>query len=236
MNSRTDLGNVPVEVETRPERKLFSVGRKIVSAKGASALRRESCPLFSVREADKPADADYPFGHAKMEAVAALAQTGFLAASIGTRSRCASSTSLRTGSWRIASIFRFWRPKLQTASLERRNLDRHGGARHGPHVELRVGAGARSRCQNLADRFRLSRVGLSRDETLLRPSPTFAFLAGGERSLHGIRDRPPVLIQTFRILGGVFLVRYFQGELPGVFAIPAGVGDVLTGLFALLVA
>jgi len=43
-------------------------------------------------------------------------------------------------------------------------------------------------------------------------------------------------IQTFRILGGVFLVRYFQGELSGVFAIPAGVGDVLTGLFAPLVA
>jgi hypothetical protein len=43
-------------------------------------------------------------------------------------------------------------------------------------------------------------------------------------------------IQTFRILGGVFLVRYFQGELSGVFVIPAGVGDVLTGLFAPLVA
>ena len=43
-------------------------------------------------------------------------------------------------------------------------------------------------------------------------------------------------IQTFRILGGVFLVRYFQGELPGIFAIPAGVGDILTGLAAPLVA
>jgi hypothetical protein len=43
-------------------------------------------------------------------------------------------------------------------------------------------------------------------------------------------------VQAFRILGGLFLVRYFQGELPGVFAIPAGVGDVLTGLFAPLVA
>src|SRR5215467_4100185 len=43
-------------------------------------------------------------------------------------------------------------------------------------------------------------------------------------------------IQTFRILGGVFLVRYFEGQLPGVFAIPAGVGDVLTGIFAPLVA
>ncbi len=46
---------------------------------GASALT-----LFAVREADKPADADHPFGHAKFEAVAALAETGFLAAlSIG---------------------------------------------------------------------------------------------------------------------------------------------------------
>jgi hypothetical protein len=43
-------------------------------------------------------------------------------------------------------------------------------------------------------------------------------------------------IQTFRILGGLFLVRYFQGELPALFAIPAGVGDVLTGILAPLVA
>ena len=42
---------------------------------GASALT-----LFAVRESDKPADADHPFGHAKIEAVAALAETGFLAA------------------------------------------------------------------------------------------------------------------------------------------------------------
>ena len=34
------------------------------------ALRRESCSLFV---ADKLADADYRFGHAKIEAVAALA-------------------------------------------------------------------------------------------------------------------------------------------------------------------
>jgi cation diffusion facilitator family transporter len=39
---------------------------------------------FAIRAADKPADEDHPFGHAKIEAVAALAQTGFLAAlSIG---------------------------------------------------------------------------------------------------------------------------------------------------------
>jgi hypothetical protein len=43
-------------------------------------------------------------------------------------------------------------------------------------------------------------------------------------------------IQAFRVLGAVFLVRYAQGELPGVFALPAGIGDVLTGLFAPVVA
>src|ERR1700733_13375629 len=35
---------------------------------------------FAIRAADKPADEDHPFGHAKIEAVAALAQTGFLVA------------------------------------------------------------------------------------------------------------------------------------------------------------
>jgi cation diffusion facilitator family transporter len=40
---------------------------------GASALT-----YFAVREADKPADEEHPFGHAKIEAVAALGQTGFL--------------------------------------------------------------------------------------------------------------------------------------------------------------
>src|SRR6516162_8600468 len=54
--------------------------------------------------------------------------------------------------------------------------------------------------------------------------------------ISGIPQHWLIGIQTFRILGGVFLVRYFQGELSGVFAIPAGVGDVLTGLFAPLVA
>jgi hypothetical protein len=65
---------------------------------------------------------------------------------------------------------------------------------------------------------------------LLLLSPTFRAIIGG------IPQHWLIGIQTFRVLGGVFLVRYFQGELPGLFAIPAGVGDVLTGLFAPLVA
>ena len=43
-------------------------------------------------------------------------------------------------------------------------------------------------------------------------------------------------IQGFRVLGSVFLVRYFAGQLPGLFAIPAGIGDVATGLLAPFVA
>ena len=62
-------------------------------------------------------------------------------------------------------------------------------------------------------------------------------LSGTFRAIiSGIPQHWLIAIQTFRILGGVFLVRYFQGELPGLFAIPAGVGDILTGLFAPLVA
>ena len=45
-----------------------------------------------------------------------------------------------------------------------------------------------------------------------------------------------VAFQTYRIRGGVFLVRYAAGELPGVFAPPAGVGDVLVGALAIPVA
>jgi hypothetical protein len=39
-------------------------------------------------------------------------------------------------------------------------------------------------------------------------------------------------VQVFRVLGGVFLIRWWQGDLVAVFAIPAGVGDVVTGVCA----
>ena len=37
-------------------------------------------------------------------------------------------------------------------------------------------------------------------------------------------------------MGGAWLVRYFAGQLPGLFALPAGIGDVTTGLLAPFVA
>jgi len=61
-------------------------------------------------------------------------------------------------------------------------------------------------------------------------SPTFRAV------IAGIPQHWLIGIQTFRILGGVFLIRYFNGELPALFAVPAGVGDILTGILAPLVA
>ena len=55
---------------------------------------------------------------------------------------------------------------------------------------------------------------------LLLFSPTF------RRIIAAIPQHWLIGIQTFRILGAVFLIRYFQGDLPALFAIPAGVGDL----------
>ena len=53
---------------------LVSEGAHNVLDTGASVMT-----YFAVREASKPADKEHPFGHAKIEAVAALAETGLLA-------------------------------------------------------------------------------------------------------------------------------------------------------------
>jgi hypothetical protein len=44
------------------------------------------------------------------------------------------------------------------------------------------------------------------------------------------------LAQTFRVVGIVFVLLYFQGALPGTFALPAGWGDVAIGVTAPIVA
>jgi hypothetical protein len=43
-------------------------------------------------------------------------------------------------------------------------------------------------------------------------------------------------VQLYRALGVIFLILYAAGELPGLFAWPAGLGDVLTGVLAPVVA
>jgi hypothetical protein len=43
-------------------------------------------------------------------------------------------------------------------------------------------------------------------------------------------------VQLYRVAGGLFLIAYLQGDIPGEFAVPAGVGDILIGLTAPFVA
>jgi hypothetical protein len=45
-----------------------------------------------------------------------------------------------------------------------------------------------------------------------------------------------VAAQVYRIAGGIFLVLWADGRLPWQFALPAGIGDVATGLLAVLLA
>jgi hypothetical protein len=45
-----------------------------------------------------------------------------------------------------------------------------------------------------------------------------------------------VALQVLRVNGFVFLIAWASGTAPGVFALPAGIGDVLTGLLAVPVA
>ena len=45
-----------------------------------------------------------------------------------------------------------------------------------------------------------------------------------------------VAAQIYRVGGGIFLVLWIDGRLPWQFALPAGIGDVATGLFAVVVA
>jgi len=42
-----------------------------------------------------------------------------------------------------------------------------------------------------------------------------------------------VALQCYRVFGALFLANWARGAMPGIFALPAGAGDVVTGLFAL---
>jgi len=54
------------------------------------------------------------------------------------------------------------------------------------------------------------------------------------RALESARVQPTLVgIQAYRVIGGVFLLVAALGQLPWLFAVPAGVGDLLVGLTAL---
>jgi hypothetical protein len=77
---------------------------------------------------------------------------------------------------------------------------------------------------------------------LLIVVPTAVAIAVLAQSIHirKLLDVTPVAwligIQAYRVVGAVFLLGWMAGSMPGVFAWPAGIGDVITGLMALPVA
>ena len=72
--------------------------------------------------------------------------------------------------------------------------------------------------------------------------PVAAFVAGYLTSSRfrvfvlSLDLRVLTLTQTFRVVGIVFVILYFLGALPGVFALPAGWGDFAVGITAPVVA
>lgn len=51
----------------------------------------------------------------------------------------------------------------------------------------------------------------------------------------GLEQRNIVSLQIFRCVGATFLIEMYRGNIPGTFALPAGIGDILVGLLALFV-
>ena len=56
------------------------------------------------------------------------------------------------------------------------------------------------------------------------------------RTLASVPNTWTVGVQLYRTLGIVFLLLYAGGHLPALFALPAGLGDILVGILAPLVA
>jgi hypothetical protein len=63
----------------------------------------------------------------------------------------------------------------------------------------------------------------------------YRFLPQLRRWVDGLDLAMVVGVQTFRVIGIVFVFDWAQGELPAVFAAPAGLGDIAVGAFALFV-
>jgi hypothetical protein len=64
----------------------------------------------------------------------------------------------------------------------------------------------------------------------------FLVLRGAGRIRAAIDAVPPgclVGLQVYRVLGGTFVVFWAFGAVPGVFALPAGLGDMAVGILAL---
>jgi hypothetical protein len=72
---------------------------------------------------------------------------------------------------------------------------------------------------------------------ILLPVLLGSFVLTRSQAVASLLDATPaswlVGLQVYRILGAMFLVYWIHGSMPGAFALPAGIGDVATGLLAL---
>jgi hypothetical protein len=75
---------------------------------------------------------------------------------------------------------------------------------------------------------------------ILAPVIIGLFFVLRSKSIAAFLDATPapwlIALQVYRIFGGIFLVNWMHGTAAGIFAVPAGIGDVLTGIMALPVA
>jgi hypothetical protein len=75
-------------------------------------------------------------------------------------------------------------------------------------------------------------------EYLHPPHPRLGALYPGSKQVReiiaAVAQSQLVAFQFYRVLGVTFLVLYAAGQLPGIFALPAGWGDVMVGLTALM--
>lgn len=84
------------------------------------------------------------------------------------------------------------------------------------------------------------RVGPQIALAIFLPIPIALALIAADPRLRRIVAAVPlpalVGVQFYRVLGAIFLVLWWDGRLPGAFALPAGLGDVIVGLTAVAVA
>ena len=62
-----------------------------------------------------------------------------------------------------------------------------------------------------------------------------AFSRTFQNWIDGLDERPLILLHTFRMLGLGFVFLYFRGELPALFAFPAGLGDGIAAIGAFVI-
>lgn len=98
-----------------------------------------------------------------------------------------------------------------------------------------VVASAENLFQTATPRFGLG-IAIAAGAPLILFALWFGISAGFRDFLLSLDPRALTIAETLRVEGAVFLVLYQFGILPGLFAFPAGMGDVAIGVTAPLVA